>query len=634
MPSSPIEGDSLDQLQTPEQVKLLDTIDNFRNLGLGHYNISLPQLIVCGDQSSGKSSVLEGLTRLRFPTKDGLCTTFATELVLRKDAITSILCTVIPGKDRSPAEKGELSKFKRAFASPDDFAFPDLLAEARSSMAFGARSDRGPFFEDILQIRYSGPELPSLTIVDLPGIISFHHQGSKAVHTVRDLVQSYMADKSSIILAIVSAKSDYENQGVLDYVKQFDPTATRTLGIITKPDFLDSNTDSEKTFIKLAKNLELPLSLGWHAVKNRGFGMENQSDKERDESETRFFNNGSWASLPRTNVGITTLRSKLSRVLLQHIRQELPSLSAAILNALKATEDSLKGLGQPRDEQQQQRSCLMNKADQFQLLTRDALRGIYTDNFFKTSTSDIIPPARLRTRIQDLNIAFAHTMYCKGHYWQVMDGQFSLGQGYPSHMSTAFDNYQDLREPENIERARFLDEVVGARVRLSRSSGLLSITNPWVIGEIFREQAQPWEAIARRHLEEVYDAVNKYLNDILSTMMDDDMLHALLQEHIEPELQRRWHGLSAKLNELLLPFQNQEPILYDPSLAHDLSQIRTKRYFEQKSQFTLSSSQKNTPMQLLTDSEDDFSNCDILHLVHNYYKVSLPLVHRSLFDMF
>jgi hypothetical protein len=54
MAHPPTEEDTLDQLQTPEQVALLDTIDELRNQGLGHHGINLPQLIVCGDQSSGK----------------------------------------------------------------------------------------------------------------------------------------------------------------------------------------------------------------------------------------------------------------------------------------------------------------------------------------------------------------------------------------------------------------------------------------------------------------------------------------------------------------------------------------------------------------------------------------------------
>jgi hypothetical protein len=71
--------DTLDQLQTAEQVLLLDKIDELRNKGLSHHGISLPQLIVCGDQSSGKSSLLEGLTRLRFPTDDSKCLPYRIE---------------------------------------------------------------------------------------------------------------------------------------------------------------------------------------------------------------------------------------------------------------------------------------------------------------------------------------------------------------------------------------------------------------------------------------------------------------------------------------------------------------------------------------------------------------------------
>lgn len=63
--------------------KILNAIDQLRAHGVSHY-VSLPQLIVTGDQSAGKSSVLEAISKVRFPTKDNLCTRFATEIVLRR----------------------------------------------------------------------------------------------------------------------------------------------------------------------------------------------------------------------------------------------------------------------------------------------------------------------------------------------------------------------------------------------------------------------------------------------------------------------------------------------------------------------------------------------------------------------
>jgi hypothetical protein len=89
-----------------EQKALLDTIDNLRMLGIGEF-VDLPQIIVVGDQSSGKSSVLEAISRVRFPAKGGLCTRFATELVLRAAPQARIDVSIkgVAGRDVTEAQK-------------------------------------------------------------------------------------------------------------------------------------------------------------------------------------------------------------------------------------------------------------------------------------------------------------------------------------------------------------------------------------------------------------------------------------------------------------------------------------------------------------------------------------------------
>ena len=74
---------ALDGLRTAEQIRLLDLVDSLRAEGLSEFT-ALPQLIVCGDQSSGKSSLLEAISGVPFPRKDNLCTRFATEVILRR----------------------------------------------------------------------------------------------------------------------------------------------------------------------------------------------------------------------------------------------------------------------------------------------------------------------------------------------------------------------------------------------------------------------------------------------------------------------------------------------------------------------------------------------------------------------
>jgi hypothetical protein len=71
-------------LQSSRKSERLNQIDRVRANGIGDH-IALPQLVVCGDQSVGKSWVLEGISGIPFPRQDGLCTRFATQIVLRHD---------------------------------------------------------------------------------------------------------------------------------------------------------------------------------------------------------------------------------------------------------------------------------------------------------------------------------------------------------------------------------------------------------------------------------------------------------------------------------------------------------------------------------------------------------------------
>ncbi|PMD50435.1 uncharacterized protein K444DRAFT_491672, partial [Hyaloscypha bicolor E] len=81
----------------------LDIIDRLRALGISNF-VALPQLAVVGDQSSGKSSVLESFSELPFPRDSGLCTRFATQIIFRRASTSSVKVSIIPGPARSRQE--------------------------------------------------------------------------------------------------------------------------------------------------------------------------------------------------------------------------------------------------------------------------------------------------------------------------------------------------------------------------------------------------------------------------------------------------------------------------------------------------------------------------------------------------
>lgn len=88
----------LQSLSSANQIELLDVVDKLRAQGLSDFT-ALPQLIVCGDQPSGKSSVLQAISGLSFPRKDNLCTRFATEVILRRVSAKGISVSIVPGHD-------------------------------------------------------------------------------------------------------------------------------------------------------------------------------------------------------------------------------------------------------------------------------------------------------------------------------------------------------------------------------------------------------------------------------------------------------------------------------------------------------------------------------------------------------
>lgn len=102
---------------------LLDKIDQLLACNLTEY-VNLPQLVLVGDQSSGKSSVLEGLTKLPFPRDSGLCTRFATHIIFRRtraDTKRSISASIVPASDTHAEHASHLVAWKASHMESLDF---------------------------------------------------------------------------------------------------------------------------------------------------------------------------------------------------------------------------------------------------------------------------------------------------------------------------------------------------------------------------------------------------------------------------------------------------------------------------------------------------------------------------------
>ncbi|KAI4602863.1 hypothetical protein KJ359_008083 [Pestalotiopsis sp. 9143b] len=407
-----LDAHALEQLNG-EHKPLLDTIHGLRNHGVGQL-IDLPRIIVVGDQSSGKSSVLESILRVRFSFEDELCTRFATELILRTGPELNFNVQIQPAESANE----DAQSFHETCSNNDDLR--DIIEGAKRAML----QDGAGFSEDILRIELFGPDLPNLVIADLPGFLpSEDNNQSAGDRTVVDrLIESYMAQKTSIILAVVSAQTQLVLQKVLWKVKLHDKENVRPLGIITKPDTVKSSRD-EKTFVSLAQNLDKShsLSLGWHVLRNRAEDEFDTMDDERDDQEEKFFQSGSWSSVPQENRGIDAFRRRLSDILYNHIKTKLPRLVEDIENEISERQARLTLLGEPRSSPREIRSYLGRIASQFQIVSLQAVDGNYLHEFFGGLYPDTAGLTqkegrirKLRTLVGVFNRAFAYVLATKG----------------------------------------------------------------------------------------------------------------------------------------------------------------------------------------------------------------------------
>lgn len=551
--------------QLQEHHGLLDIIDGLRSQGVTKY-VALPEIVVCGDQSSGKSSVLEAISGMSFPSQDGVCTRFATELILRRRSdppgATSCRVSITPHPDRLEAEKERL----RGFSPEVGTSALDLGAVIKSAKAeMGLSDDTNKFSNDILRVELSGPDQPHLTMVDLPGLFKAgsREQSADEAETVQNMVKRYMESPRSIILAVVSAKNDFANQQVTDMTRKVDPRGVRTLGLITKPDTLHAGSSSERFFVNLAQNRDVEFRLGWHVLRNRDWPERNLTWAERNEAEERFFSTqgGPWAAVDPASLGAPKLASRLSGILGEQILRQLPSLLDDVEAGIRDCELRLAALGESRTTLAEQRRYLMRVSSAFTDLLGASIDGNYTHEFFGDAYVDENYARRLRAVAQNTLDDFAQNMRLHGQ----------------SRRITEDDSKSPSSNSETVSRGDYEDEVTQLMQR-NRGRELVGTYNPLIIKDLFTSQCQPWRKWAELCRDDMIKASYKVIVAILENVAATETRQSLLQivkARIEDNIKP---FLDAKVKELLEPHLSGHPITYNHYLTDMVQEMQRERW--------------------------------------------------------
>lgn len=223
------------------------------------FDVKLPQIVVVGAQSTGKSSVLESIVGKDFlPRGAGIVT--------RTPIILQLIRTRRLSAEEEKSDPKEKAKEYAIFAHKPEEMFTDFDAvreEIDQQMVRIAGENKG-ISKDPVIIKIYSPYVLDLTLVDLPGLtkVPVGGQPQDIDKIVREMVLSFIQNPNSIILAVSAANIDIANSDSLHLAREVDPKGDRTIGVITKLDLMDKGTDA----LKVLTGKEYPLKLGYVGV--------------------------------------------------------------------------------------------------------------------------------------------------------------------------------------------------------------------------------------------------------------------------------------------------------------------------------------------------------------------------------
>lgn len=286
IPSPPVEDSFNFQTSFRELGQKLkahnDTLGELQGLGVSH-DVPLPELVLVGDQSAGKSTIMSGLASLDLPRSDGTCT--RCPLHIRVSRNSSWSCRISLQKMYRYAPPADGTPINEKDVTDRDPFYPWRQLESSTTTEFKAVQDNAEieetlrwaqiailnpdkpsemfvpgsgslcrdvdqaettakFSPNVVFLEIKGPEFPNLSFYDLPGIFqnSKNDEDSYTIHVVKNLAKKYIQRESAIIMCTMPMNNDPENSATAALVRHLR-ASHRTVGVLTKADLVPPSSD-------------------------------------------------------------------------------------------------------------------------------------------------------------------------------------------------------------------------------------------------------------------------------------------------------------------------------------------------------------------------------------------------------
>ncbi|KAJ5595099.1 uncharacterized protein N7459_001307 [Penicillium hispanicum] len=377
---------------TLDMKDLVKKIQNLSHLGIEDSNITLPKICVVGDQSTGKSSLIEGISGIKVPRSAGTCTRCPMEInICESEEGQGWKCVIYlsirycyephPGKrPKNVSRRPDALGPWKPMGSQEDEVFvtltdKDKVQDAIRWAQLAILNPRTPsqdyvpgnnlgmsmeaeekFSPNVVRLDISAPSFPALSFYDLPGVISQaeHDEEAYLVQLVENLVRKYVSQENCIILLTLTMTDDATNSSAARIIRDVKTAKERTLGVLTKPDKL-SGDDSHTQWVEMLDGTKFQLGHGYFVVRNNS--NPDIDHLQAREEEDLYFERPPWSSQMarhQDRFGVRKLQSALSDVLMAQIQKCLPSVIEQINEKAERIDTELNKLPDPPTENVQQ----------------------------------------------------------------------------------------------------------------------------------------------------------------------------------------------------------------------------------------------------------------------------------------
>ncbi|KAL4580149.1 hypothetical protein LXL04_016330 [Taraxacum kok-saghyz] len=299
---------------------ILDAVDKLRLLKVTQEGIPLPTIVVVGDQSSGKSSVLESLARISLPRGQNICT--RVPLIMR-----------LQNHPDSHSEL-RLQYNNKSIKIMSESQISNAIDKATVEIA---GNNKG-ISNVPLTLVVKKKDVPNLTMVDLPGItrVAVGDQPADIYKQITGMIMEYIKPEESIILNVLAANVDFATCESISMSRNVDPAGKRTLAVVTK-----SDKSPDGLLEKVTAN-DVNIGLGYICVRNR---IKDETYEEARIQEAKHFDTHPLLSnMDKSMVGIPILADTLVQIQSTMISKCLPEIVKKINERLNASVFELNKL--------------------------------------------------------------------------------------------------------------------------------------------------------------------------------------------------------------------------------------------------------------------------------------------------